>query len=242
MKTIGFLNVIDSDLTGKYAEAISFWSKDLGLEDSPRLASLCGGFKRNSELREGGRWDDISAEAVKDAARIKKMGADFLLIGGTSMDKVADKVEKYAKIPVLSIAAPLIEKLKSDDADSALLIGAKALMEDSFFSDKFKSGGIKLAVPDEAGRGDLEKIRLAAADGRHYAYANFFEIALKYNMPYSIVACSKFDFILGSGKWLEQSRGRQHNSTSFISAVNHHTIAAVKMAAGIAKWRLAVHE
>jgi len=235
MKTIGFLNVLDAELTGKYTNAFNFFGNVLGLEDAPKIVSVCGGYKKISGLRKSGDWDAVADEAVKEAMRLKNAGADFLVIAGSTFTRVVRKVEDYVGRPVLDVAAPVIEEIKDAGKSSALLIGTLALMQDPFVVDRFEKDGINLIVPNEEDRGDLEKIRLACAAGQEYAFADFFKITTKYNAPYSIIACSKFDFILGTNPWLLQKKHIQTDSTAYASSVNFHARAAVKMAAGISK-------
>jgi len=146
------------------------------------------------------------------------------------MHKVADKVEKYATIPVLHIATPTVAALKENGYNKALLLGTKWLMEESFLINKLQNDGINITVPDLKHRDDLEKIRIE----RDYArYPNFVGIACKYDAQVSLVACSKFNPIFNSDLWfVKRQDDGCGNNTVFLDMAGLHIRAAVKMATG----------
>jgi len=241
MKTIGLLGCIDLPSTMHYLKGFDFWKDRLDLDDSPKIAMRSGDYENITSLRRANRWDDIADEAVKGATAVKNAGADFLVMATSLMDKVANRVEEYAKIPVLRITAPTVAAIKSYniedgsyegavDGDAALLIGTKWTMEESFLIDEFKNNNISVAVPDAKDRDDLEEMRKAPKSLPEQA--EFFRIAHRYYRQVVIIGCLNFNPFFNSDTWLiERHTNHLGKTVLFFNMADLHIRAAVKRAA-----------
>ncbi|MFH1945316.1 MAG: amino acid racemase, partial [Acidobacteriota bacterium] len=91
--------------------------------------------------------------------RLRKGGADFILICTNTMHRMAEAVEKEAGIPLLHIADATGERIRSMDLTRVGLLGTKFTMEQDFYKGRLKKKfGIEVLVPDDRGRDVIHSI------------------------------------------------------------------------------------
>jgi len=112
MKTCGIIGGMSWESTLTYYKIInSEINKRLGKLHSAKIVLYSVDFEEIATQQREGNWQG-SAEILSAAAKsLEKAGADFVLIATNTMHKVANKVKKSVKIPLLDIRDALIEEI-----------------------------------------------------------------------------------------------------------------------------------
>ncbi len=108
-----------------------------------------------------GRWDKVG-EAIGDAARrVEQAGADFVMITAVTGHAVAQQVEAALGIPLLHIADPAAEAVRTAGVRRVGLLGTRFTMEMEFLKERLRAQhGLDIVIPPEPARGELHRIIL----------------------------------------------------------------------------------
>ena len=98
--------------------------------------------------------DQSAGEILIDAAqRLKKKGADFLLICTNTMHKLAGDIQQNISLPLLHIADATGLEIKKRNIKKIGLLGTKFTMEQDFYKGRLKDRfGFEVLIPDAADR------------------------------------------------------------------------------------------
>ncbi len=130
----------------------------LGGLHSARLVLSSVEFADLTALQRADRWDEVSA-VLADAARgVESAGADLLLICSTAFHKVADEVEAAVGIPFLHLADVVARACTAQGLTTVGLVGTSFAMQQSFFTDRLASHGLRVLVPDRRHHQPLDTI------------------------------------------------------------------------------------
>ena len=160
MKTIGLIGGMSWESTQYYYRQINQGIRQrLGGLHSAQILLHSVDFAPIEALQHAGDWD-AAAEILSQAAQsLESGGADFFLICTNTMHKVADKVEKAVKIPLLHIADATAEVLLADKISHIGLLGTAFTMEQSFYKGRLsQQHGIEVLVPDPRDRETVHDI------------------------------------------------------------------------------------
>lgn len=112
-----------------------------------------GDFSKEERLAKQGNWEPLRETMIDAAQRLKRGGADFIIICSNTMNSTADIIEENVKLPVLHIADATGEKVKASGIKTVALLGTKYTMEENFYQDHLeKKYGLKVIVPKKAER------------------------------------------------------------------------------------------
>lgn len=90
---------------------------------------------------------------IDAAQRLKRGGADFIVIASNTMNSRADDIQTTVDIPVLHIADATGEKVNKSGIKTVALLGTKYTMERNFYRDRLeKKYGLKVVIPNETER------------------------------------------------------------------------------------------
>jgi aspartate racemase len=160
MKTIGLIGGMSWESTQYYYRQINQGIRQhLGGLHSAQILLHSVDFAPIEALQHAGDWD-ATAEILSRAARsLEAGGADFFLICTNTMHKVAIKVEKSVKIPLLHIADATARALLADKISRIGLLGTAFTMEQSFYKGRLnQQHGIEVLVPDARDRETVHRI------------------------------------------------------------------------------------
>jgi aspartate racemase len=160
MKTIGLIGGMSWESTQYYYRQINQGIRQhLGGLHSAQILLHSVDFAPIEALQHAGDWD-ATAEILSRAARsLEAGGADFFLICTNTMHKVAVKVEKSVKIPLLHIADATARALLADKISRIGLLGTAFTMEQSFYKGRLnQQHGIEVLVPDARDRETVHRI------------------------------------------------------------------------------------
>lgn len=154
MRTIGLIGGMSWESTVPYYQHINRGvGQRLGGLHSARLLLYSVDFQDIERLQHGGRWDEAGVLLAGAAVALERAGADFLVICTNTMHKVAPAVESAVRIPLLHIADPTGEAVRSRGIQRVGLLGTKFTMEEPFYrrrlSERF---GLDVVIPDTADR------------------------------------------------------------------------------------------
>jgi aspartate racemase len=106
-----------------------------------------------------GDWDAIGTTLAGAARTLENAGADFLLLCTNTMHRVAPAIEAALAIPLLHVADPTAEAIKTAGLHKVGLIGTRFTMEQSFYADRLtQQHGLQVVVPDAADRDAVNRI------------------------------------------------------------------------------------
>jgi aspartate racemase len=98
-----------------------------------------------------GDWQAATKLMIDVAGRVEKGGADFLIICTNTMHKMAHAVQNSIQIPLLHIADPTAEKVKSYGIDKIALLGTRFTMEQDFYKGKLiNDHQLEVILPTDA--------------------------------------------------------------------------------------------
>lgn len=149
MKKIGLIGGVGWPSTVDYYHIINGLSnREFRSLESPEILIYSLNFEPLRKLQYENRWPETTIILGNAARSLEKAGADFILICSVTTNIPCDDVQKFVKIPVISIADPVAHEIQRNHLDVVALLGTKATMEHPFFASKLAQYGIKVIVPE----------------------------------------------------------------------------------------------
>lgn len=154
MKTIGLIGGTSWSSTVEYYRYINQAVADrLGGLHSARIVLANVEFHFLEEAMHNNRWDVASSILKDEAARLVAAGVDGIVMCSNLIHKMFDEVQASVPVPLLHIADALAEEILARECRRVALIGAKATMEDSFYSQRIEGrSGARVLIPAGADR------------------------------------------------------------------------------------------
>ena len=110
-------------------------------------------------LQHEGRWDEATSLMIDAAQRLERGGADFFLICTNTMHRMADQVAAAVQIPLLHIADPTAERIKSENITRVGLLGTAFTMEQDFYKGRLQDRfGLEVLVPEADDRAIVHRV------------------------------------------------------------------------------------
>jgi aspartate racemase len=126
---------------------------------SVALQSLDFETVRRCQLTED--WASAGRLLGDAARRCEAGGADVVLICTNLMHKVADDVAASVSVPLLHIADAVTAEAQRHGWTRLGLLGARWVMEETFYADRLAAHGISVVVPDAADREMADRVIFA---------------------------------------------------------------------------------
>lgn len=111
---------------------------------------------RDCQVRED--WAGADALLAEAARRLERAGAEAVAICTNLMHKCAPAVEAAVDVPLLHIADAVAAQATAAGAGTVGVLGARWVMEETFYADRLATHGIDVVVPDETGRAEIDRI------------------------------------------------------------------------------------
>ena len=138
MKTIGLIGGMSWESSAEYYRIINETTKKmLGGLHSAKLVMYSVEFDEIVRLQHEGNWDELTAIMVDAAQRLKRAGAELIVIGTNTMHKMAAEVEAATNLPLLHIADATAIRIKEQQLKTVALLGTKFTMEQDFYRERF---------------------------------------------------------------------------------------------------------
>ena len=157
MKTIGIIGGVSWVSSIEYYRLMNeMVNKQLGGLHSAKILMYSiefGNFSDEERLAEKGDWSLLNRTMIDAAQRLKRGGADFIVIASNTLNSRADDIQEKVQIPVLHIADATGEKVNKSGIKTVALLGTKYTMEQNFYRDRLeKKYGLMVITPNETER------------------------------------------------------------------------------------------
>ena len=160
MNTIGLIGGISWESTVEYYRIINETVKEkLGGFHSGEIVMYSFDFAEVERLQHQGDWDELATMMIDAAERVKRGGADFIVICANTMHKMADKVQESVGLPLVHIGDVTAESIKAKDMNKVGLLGTKFTMEEDFYKRRLiDKHGLDVIIPGDEERQVIHKI------------------------------------------------------------------------------------
>ena len=149
MKVLGLLGGMSYESTETYYRLINEGvQKKLGGSHSAELYIYSFDYKELEVLLEKNDWLTITSLLSEQGQRLKKAGAEGIMLLANTMHIVADQVEKGVGLPLIHIVKSTMEKVIQKGLTRVLLIGTRYTMESPLYPETFESQGIEVKTPN----------------------------------------------------------------------------------------------
>lgn len=160
LKTIGLIGGMSWESTLDYYKIINETVKsELGGLHSAKCLMYSVDFAEIEVLQRENKWEQLTDIMVEAAERLKRGGADFIVICTNTMHKMAGDIESRVGLKVLHIAEVTGEKVVQNGMKKVGLLGTKFTMEQDFYKKVLKENyNIDVVIPDENERETVHKV------------------------------------------------------------------------------------
>jgi len=159
MKTLGLIGGMSWESTALYYRVINETVKErLGGLHSAQLVLHSVDFHDIEVLQRSGQWDQAGQVLARAASSLVAAGADALVLCTNTMHKVADAIEHAVPVPLLHIADPTAAAIKARGLSRVGLLGTGFTMEQDFYRERLRQGGVEAFVPNAADRQIVHRV------------------------------------------------------------------------------------
>jgi aspartate racemase len=154
MKTIGMIGGMSWESSLEYYRIMNQAVKEkLGGFHSAPCILYSVDFDDVEKLQHQGDWASLNRLMIEAAQRVKKAGADFLIICTNTMHKMADEVQEAIQIPLLHIVDVTAKAVRANGQSRVGLLGTKFTMEQDFYKGRLHDKhGIDVLIPEDKER------------------------------------------------------------------------------------------
>ena len=185
MKTIGVIGGITWVSSIEYYRLMNqMVQKKLGGVSSAKVLMYSiefGEFSKEERLADQGNWGPLRKIMLNASERLKKGGADFIVIASNTMNSTAGLIEEKVHIPVLSIVDATGQKVRLSGIQKVVLLGTKYTMENGFYKKILEQKyGLTVVTPNLQDRDYINAVifdELAAEKFTPEAKARFIQIS-----------------------------------------------------------------
>lgn len=159
MKTIGLIGGMSWHSTAIYYRRINEQiAGRLGGHASARISLQSLDFSEVRDFQMRGDWAG-SAEMLDAATRrCVAGGADIVALCSNLMHKNFASLESASTVPTVHIADAVAAVAEREGWTTLGLLGARRLMEDTFYADRLAEHGISVVAPEAAGRDLVDRV------------------------------------------------------------------------------------
>ena len=156
IKTIGIIGGVSWASSIDYYRLMNEMVRDrLGGVHSAEILMFSiefGEFSKQERLADKGDWTLMTATVLDAAQRLKRGGADFIVIASNTLNSLAPFIEEKVGIPVLHIADATGKAVQKKGLHTVALLGTSYTMEHPFYRERLKRYGINVVTPNEKER------------------------------------------------------------------------------------------
>jgi aspartate racemase len=160
MRLIGLIGGLSWESSAEYYRIINERAQArLGGVHSARTLMYSFDFGEIEALQHRGDWPAATALMIDAAQRLERGGADFIVICSNTMHRMANEVAAAIRVPLLHIADPTAERIKSAGIARVGLLGTQFTMEQDFYKGRLAERfGLEVIVPNAADRAVVHDI------------------------------------------------------------------------------------
>jgi aspartate racemase len=160
MRMIGLIGGMSWESSATYYRLLNEGVRDrMGPTASARCLLWSFNFAEIEALQHAGDWGGLSAQMITAAKALEAGGADVLLICTNTMHRMAAQVEVAVGIPLLHIADPTAEAIKTAGLKKVGLLGTAFTMEHDFYRGRLADKhGLTVIVPNDEDRATVHRV------------------------------------------------------------------------------------
>jgi aspartate racemase len=159
MKTLGLIGGMSWESTALYYQLLNRLARErLGGQHSAKLVLWSIDFAPMAALQSAGLWDEATTIMIDAARRLEGAGAEAIVICANTMHRMADEVQAAVGVPLIHVADAVAGAVSAAGVSRPLLLATRYTMEQSFYRDRLRRGGVEALIPAEPDRGRLHAI------------------------------------------------------------------------------------
>lgn len=160
MRMIGLIGGMSWESSAEYYRILNEGVRDrLGPTASAQCLLWSFDFSEIEDLQHRDDWDTLTARMVAAAQHLETVGAQVLLICTNTMHRMAPAVQAAVKVPLIHIADPTAERIKTSGFKTVGLLGTAFTMEQEFYKGRLaEQHGLNVIVPDITDRATVHRI------------------------------------------------------------------------------------
>jgi aspartate racemase len=206
-KRLGLIGGMSWESTAVYYRRLNELARErLGGQHSADLVLVSFDFAPIAAMQAAGEWDQASAEMIAAARRLEAAGAKALVICANTMHRMAGEVEAAVQVPLIHIADATAAEVRAAGVKRPLLLATRFTMEQAFYRDRLRDGGVEVVIPNGAERARLHAIiydeliqgRIEAAS-RAACVEVVKRAVAEDGVDAAILGCTEFDLLIGPG-------------------------------------------
>lgn len=153
MKTIGLIGGTGWVSTLEYYRIINKeTSKRLGGHNAARCLIYSFNYADINECNIRDDHEGVYRLVLDAAFRLKKAGADFLVLCANTLHQFVERLDDEIKFPIVHIADATAAEIMRKNISTIGLLGTKFTMEMDFYVKRLSNAGISSLVPEKAER------------------------------------------------------------------------------------------
>jgi aspartate racemase len=206
VKTLGLLGGMSWESTAVYYRLLNEMARArLGGQHSARLLIWSADFAPIAAMQAAGAWDAATDTLVAAARGLEGAGAQALMICANTMHRMAPQIAAAVGIPLLHVADATAAAIRASQARRPLLLGTRFTMEQDFYRERLRGGGVEAIVPPAADRERLHAMvfdELVQGRVETASRAAFIDIvrraAREQGADGAILGCTEFGLLVGA--------------------------------------------
>ena len=169
MKTVGIIGGLGPETTSEFYLDLVFscQKKDKTHRPSIIIASVPLPYKIEEEaITKNVGFERIPPFLIKEAKRLEKAGADFLVMPCNSLHVFIKEIRNAVDIPVLSIVEETVKFLKKNNLNKVGIVSTSATIQNKLYETAFEQNGIVYVTPDAFQQAKMGKFILNLVTGQ----------------------------------------------------------------------------
>lgn len=169
MKTVGIIGGLGPETTSEFYLDIVFSCQKK--DKTTRPAILISSVPLPYQIEEDAIAKNIGIERImsfltKEAERLEKAGADFIVMPCNSLHVFIEDIRKAVSVPVLSIVEETVKFLKSENMQKVGIVSTSATIKNKLYENAFAENNIGYIAPNELQQAKMGKFILNLVTGQ----------------------------------------------------------------------------
>ena len=159
LKKLGIIGGASWNSTALYYDHINrAIARRLGGLHSARLVIESLDFQEYVAFQQSGDWEGGNAMIAAAAERLKRAGADGLILACNTMHKAAEAVREATDLPLIDIREVTAQSVAADGRTRVALLGSRFTMTEPFAREPYEKAGIVIQELSQGWRDEVDRI------------------------------------------------------------------------------------
>jgi len=169
MKKVGIIGGLGPETTAEFYQDIIFGCQKREREARPLIiiASVPLPYKIEEDaIMKGSGVERCLPFLIREARRLEKAGADFIVMPCNSLHVFIDEIRKSVSIPVLSIVEETVRFLKNKKMERVGIVSTSITIKNKLYENAFRKNKIEYVTPDAFQQAKMGKFIHNLVNGR----------------------------------------------------------------------------